>query len=255
MSTLLATPKPATSPTAKALTDRVRGWLNPLNLHVAGVALLLLVNLYLLIHMAVLWGIAGSNNDQAVDQQKIALKTADIAAQPLRGLDAKLDRASTEADKFYKDRLPARVSDVAAELGTLTKKQGVHLIRSQYVYAPVLAGSPAELTEMRIDAGLSGDYRPLVQFINSLERDQLFFVIDSVIFTGQQSGAVNLRLHLRTYLRGRVPAEEQEEQQKAGADASGADTKTVSETDAAPVNAAPHDAPARNTAAALGGPR
>ena len=61
--------------------------------------------------------------------------------------------------------------------------------------------------EQRIDARLSGDYRPLMQFLNSLERDKMFFVIDGVTLTGQQSGTVNLRLRLTTYLRGVAPAE------------------------------------------------
>ena len=65
-----------------------------------------------------------------------------------------------------------------------------------------LPGSAGELTEVRIDATLSGDYRPLVQFINSLERDKLFFVIHRETLTGQQSGTVNLRLGLTTYERG-----------------------------------------------------
>jgi type IV pilus assembly protein PilO len=182
MSAVTTSPKP----TAASVVERARGWLSPLNLHFAGVGLLVLVNVYLLAHMAFLWQAASSNNEDAVAQQKITLKTAEVAAQPLRGLDAKLERATTEADKFYEQRLPGTVSEVLAELGALTKKQGVRLIRSQDVYAPVLLGSAGELTEMRIDAGLSGDYRPLVQFINSLERDKMFFVIDSVTLTGQQ---------------------------------------------------------------------
>ena len=52
-----------------------------------------------------------------------------------------------------------------------------------------------------MDASLSGDYRPLVLFINSLERDKMFFLIDGVSLTGQQSGTVGLRLRLTTYLR------------------------------------------------------
>jgi hypothetical protein len=46
-----------------------------------------------------------------------------------------------------------------------------------------------------------------VQFINALERDKMFFVIDGVTLNGQQSGTVNLRLRLTTYLRGGAAAE------------------------------------------------
>jgi type IV pilus assembly protein PilO len=40
-----------------------------------------------------------------------------------------------------------------------------------------------------------------MRFINSLERDKIFFVIRGMGLTGQQAGAVNLRLQLSTWLR------------------------------------------------------
>jgi hypothetical protein len=184
-----------------------RSLLNPLNLHWAGVGLLALVNVYLLAHMAFLWHASSNYNADAMEQQQIALKTAGIAVEPLRGLDAKLVMSTTEADEFYKQRLPGSDSQIAGELGVLTKKAGVRLAGAQYVHAAVLAGSAGELTELRIDARLSGDYRPLVLFLNSLERDKMFFVINGVSLTGQQSGTVNLRLRLTTYLRGGMPAD------------------------------------------------
>jgi hypothetical protein len=91
---------------------------------------------------------------------------------------------------------------VAGELGALTRNQAVHLTRAQYFHAPVLAGSAGELTEVRIDATLSGDYRPLVQFINSIERDKMLFLIAGETLNGQQSGTVSLSLHLKTYEQG-----------------------------------------------------
>jgi hypothetical protein len=182
--------------------------LSPLNLHFAGIGLLVLVNVYLLVQMAFLWRSASNNNAEAASQQKIALKTAEVAAQPLRGLDAKLELATAEADRFYRERLPGGDAEWAAELGALTKKQNVRYVRGTYVHKVELAGSPGELTQVQIDASLSGDYRPLVQFINSLERDKMFFVIDSVTLTGQQSGTVNLKLGLRTFLRGHVPQDD-----------------------------------------------
>jgi hypothetical protein len=201
MSTLTETkPKAAVS----GAMERVRGWVSPLNLHWAGVGLLAAVNLYLLAHMAFLWQKASSNNQDAQAQQRITLRAAEIAAEPLRGLDAKLDRATKDADRFYKERLPDSNSDVYAEIGALTKKQNVRYTRAQYTYEPVLAGTADQLTVMHIDSSLSGDYRPLVQFINALERDKMFFVINAVTLTGQQSGMVNLRLRMTTYLRGRV---------------------------------------------------
>jgi len=195
---------------AQPATEKMRGMLNLVNLHFAGVAVLGLVNLYLLAHIAFAWSAANSQNAAALEQQTVAMKTAEIAKKPLEGLDAKLAAATANADKFYKQRLPFANSEVAAELGALAKKQNVKLTRVGYIYAPVMAGSAGALTEVRMDASLSGDYRPLVLFINSLERDRMFFLIDGVTLTGQQSGTVGLRLRLTTYLRQPVGAESTE---------------------------------------------
>jgi hypothetical protein len=206
------------------------------NLHIAGVVVLGLVNLYLLAHMAFAWQAANSDNAAALADQTIAMKTAKIARQPLEGLDEKLAQATKDADKFYKQRLPFAYSDVVGELGALAKKQGVKLIRVQYAYAPVLPGAAGELTEARMDASLSGDYRPLVLFVNSLERDKMFFVITGVTLTGQQSGTVGLRVRLTSYLRSPVGTENAEpkssEKSAAGADGdaarAGGDAASVS---------------------------
>jgi type IV pilus assembly protein PilO len=194
-------------PPAKNSVPQLQSLLSPLNLHWAGVGLLALVNIYLIAHMLFLWHASSSYNADAVARQRIELAQAANAVKPLRGLDAKLAMATAESDRFYRDRLPGSDSQVAGELGVLAKKDGVRLAGAQYMHAAVLAGSIGELTELRIDARLSGDYRPLVMFLNSLERDKMFFVIKGVTLTGQQSGTVNLRLRLTTYLRGGVPAD------------------------------------------------
>jgi type IV pilus assembly protein PilO len=179
----------------------VRNWLTPLNLHWAGVGLLALVNIYILAQMAFLWHASSKYNADAMAEQRIKLKTAEIAAVPLRGLDAKLATATEESNLFYRERLPASHSEVLAELGVLTKRAGVRLVRVQYTAVTVLVRSEGELSADHMDATLSGDYRPLMLMLNSLERDRMFFVINAVTLTGQQSGTVNLRLRLTTFLR------------------------------------------------------
>lgn len=198
MSTAAVHPRPA----ERSGGDRMRAAAAPLNLHVAGIAVLLGLNLYLLAHLFLLWGKLSSNDANALAQAKIALRAAEVSVQPLKGLDAKLADATVGADGFYAIRLPQSDSQVLSELGTLTKEHAVRLTRAQYLDAPVLAGTSGEMTEMHIDASLSGDYRALMQVINALERDRMFFLIDGISLSGQQTGVVNLRLRLRTYLRG-----------------------------------------------------
>jgi hypothetical protein len=220
--TTQAIASPAKNVTRASVEERVRGWWTPLNLHFAGVGLLVLVNLYLLVHMGLAWEAKHSRNADAMAEQQVRLKAAEIAAKPLEGLDAKLAAATGESDTFYANRLPGSVSQVAAERGELAKKLGVKETRVQYVYAPILAGSKGELTEVKMDASLTGDYRALVQFINALERDKTFFVINGISLSGQQSGTVNLRLRLTTYLRGPVPEDEKTPGDVVSDDASGA---------------------------------
>ena len=188
--------------------ERARDLLSALNLHWAGVALLGLINLYLIVSMLFLWQQAKNQNADAVARQQVALKTAQIAARPLQGLDAKLQVANGEADTFYLERLPVSYSEVASELGVIAKRHAVKLTRVQYAQTAVAGEASGQLTEVKMDASLSGDYRGLVQFLNGLERDRVFFVISGITLTGQQTGTVNLRIRVTTYLRGSANEEE-----------------------------------------------
>jgi type IV pilus assembly protein PilO len=188
--------------------EKTRGALTALNLHFAGVALLVLLNIYLLIHMAFLWQTANSQDATAVAQEKVRLQTAKIAAAPLDGLDAKLDKSTADANEFYQARLPYAISQVAMETGAVAKKQNAKMTRVQYGYTPLYLDGTApgpdvtpSVMEVRMDASFTGDYRALVQMVNDLERDRMFFLITGVTLTGQQSGTVSLRMKLTTYLR------------------------------------------------------
>jgi len=130
-----------------------------------------------------------------------ALQTQLVAKQqevlPTRGMDQKLKQASQDITTFYKDRLPAEYSDVSEELGKIAGDTGVHLAGVKYEEKD----APIEgLRKLNIELALSGDYLQEVKFINSLERDKMFFIINGVAL-GEQQGNVRLQLKLETYLR------------------------------------------------------
>jgi type IV pilus assembly protein PilO len=187
-----------------SLRQNVERWLTPLNLHWAGLGLLAVLYLYLLLQLGLAWQRAHSQNEDAFARQQVALKTAQIASQPLQGLDVKLANSTIQAAGFYQDRLANSYSEVVSELGDLARKQHVALARVQYAQSAVQDSAAGQLTEVRMDASLSGDYRSLVLFINHMERDKLFFLISGITLTGQQTGQVNLRLKVTTYLHGAV---------------------------------------------------
>lgn len=202
MSTAIVPPPNSTSVMRHVprLTAQARALLTAVNLHFAGVAALIVLNLYLGIHLLFLFQALRANNADALLQQQNVERAAEIARKPLEHIDDKLSKSTIDADAFYRERLPYSYSQVLGEIGKLTKAQNVRLTGVQYAQAPLLSGD-ASLREVKMDARVAGDYRPLVQLVNALERDKMFFVLNTITFTGTNSGQVTLRMRMTTYLR------------------------------------------------------
>jgi type IV pilus assembly protein PilO len=79
----------------------------------------------------------------------------------------------------------------------VASEYGVHLASVKYddKDAPVPG-----LRKLDMEIALSGDYLQEVKFINALERNKMFFLIDGIAL-GEQQGQVRLQLKLETYLR------------------------------------------------------
>lgn len=181
--------------------ERLRTWMAPLNVHAAAAALLLLLNLWLLLQVVLAFVGGGSRGEEAISQARARRVASEMAARPLRGLDGKLAGSQAEARDFYATRLPYGYADVVAELGHLHERTGVRLNRVQYVAAVPANG----LTEVHLDAAVTGEYKPLALFVNGLERDPMFFQIQNITLSGQQAGQVSLRLRISTFLREPMP--------------------------------------------------
>jgi hypothetical protein len=174
-------------------------WFNALNFHIAGVVILLGVVLFLGTKALVAIHEAGAAQSDSFAQQQAQYAQLQARLAHLQGLPEKVDQARDDAAHFYEQRLAPNYSSMAAELGDLEVRNQVRLTRAQYMPAPAIDG----VQEVRIDANLSGDYAPLMHFINDIERDKnhVFFIINGITLTGQQGGLVNLRLRMTTYLR------------------------------------------------------
>jgi type IV pilus assembly protein PilO len=204
VSTAIVTPPPQKRTSKEQMEwmrDQAVGWLSPLNLHLLGAAILLVLNVYLIAHVMFLWSKGGSSGEEALSQAQAQKLAADLASRPLRGLDSKLAISADEANKFYEVRLPYAYSNLATELGEVAKRTNVKLSRVQYQQQAPSNG----VTEVRMDAALTGDYVSLAHFINGLERNKSFFLITAIGLSGQQSGIVNLRLRITSYLREPMP--------------------------------------------------
>jgi type IV pilus assembly protein PilO len=129
-------------------------------------------------------------------QLQLAAKRQEVL--PTRGMDGKLKQASTDIAVFYQERFPTEYSSVSEELGKLAAQSGVQIAAVKYDDKDA---SVEGLRKLDIELALSGSYLQEAKFINALERDKLFFVIDGVTL-GEQQGNVRLQLKVETYLRG-----------------------------------------------------
>ena len=166
-------------------------------LHLAGFSILAIVTLALAIRVGLDWRTTSASNADAIAGKQAGLKLLEFQTLPLRGLDKKVDLSRKQISQLYDDRIPPSYSAILERLGQIATKGPVSLTRVVYSPRP---GS-GDLTEIRMDVGLSGDYPAIMRFVNGIERSQTFFVIRQMSLTGQSSGLVNLRLQVSTWLR------------------------------------------------------
>jgi Tfp pilus assembly protein PilO len=170
---------------------------SPLTWHAVVAVLLFAVVLVLGIRVAFDWIDVSASKSDELQKRQSQLLILENRTAPLRGLDKKVELSRTEIKDFLSKRVPANYSTIAIHLGDVAVKNSVRLTRVAYG-----KGKPSDsLTEVPIDASISGDYTGILRFINGLERDENFFVVRGMALTGQQGGTVNLRLQVSTWMR------------------------------------------------------
>ncbi len=191
-----------------------------LNLHLVAAGALAVLILVLGLRFFVSWHTLHASGPEQVAQEQVIYRTLQLQMFPLLGLPQKVSQTRVQAQEFYNQRFPGAYSTISAAIYDLAGKNNVRLTRLSYIQTPSSPG----LAEVRMDASLSGEYAPLMHFINGLERSKTFFLINGLTFTGQQGGSVNLRLVLTTYLhaanldRIAPPQDQQGADQAAGED-------------------------------------
>ena len=135
---------------------------------------------------------------QEINQLWSELQTKTVQVQPLKNLDQKVSLADHEITDFYKKRFPSEDSQIATQFGKLAVANGVVIESARY---RVQDGEIDRLHPVELEATLSGNYTALAKFINALERDEMFFLVDGIALAGEQKGPIKLQLRLETYLR------------------------------------------------------
>ena len=129
-------------------------------------------------------------------QSELTLKTRQVA--PLKDLPQKVNLASHEIGDFYKKRFPSENSEILTEIGKLASANGVRIEQGRYKPGETVT---VGLQQINMEYDLAGNYTSLARFINAVERDEMFFIIDSVSLGGDPQGPVKLAVKLETYLK------------------------------------------------------
>jgi Tfp pilus assembly protein PilO len=184
----------SSSQTPSLLRERLT---SPLTWHYVAFTVLLVAVTVLSIRFGLDWEATNGSSSDALVAKQFELKALDLQTAPLRGLDKRVADSRAQMKAFNDKRIPPNYSSIDRRIGELEVSSGVRLTRVQYTQ-----GKPgADLTEISMDASITGSYPQIMRFVNSLERDRNFFIIRGLTLSSQQGGLVNLRLQVSTWLR------------------------------------------------------
>lgn len=169
-------------------------------------ALIVLVCVDMVAAVALISPLIGSTNSRREELNRLwaELQAKTRQVEPLKNLDKKVNIAHQEIGEFYKKRFPSQDSQIATRLGKLATENGVTIEQARYAVKDAAIG---QLEPVEMEAQLSGNYVALAKFINALERDEIFFIIDSITLGGEQKGPIRLQMKFETYLNAGAEAE------------------------------------------------
>jgi Tfp pilus assembly protein PilO len=140
---------------------------------------------------------------QAAARQEMSALWKDLQSRtqeimPGRNIEQKIAETKQQISSFSSVRLPSRYSSIAERLGKVAGASGVRITATRYLTD---ATEDPGLQRVQIETTVTGSYTDTIRFINGLERDQMFFLIDQVSLGEAQGGMVHLNIRLETYLK------------------------------------------------------
>jgi type IV pilus assembly protein PilO len=146
---------------------------------------------------------SAESRQQELSNLQVELTMKTKATAPLENLPQKVELAGQQISEFYKNRFPSHNSQILTELGKLASANGVRIEQARYKLKDNTNAKevPAGLEAKVMEADMAGSYTGLAKFINALERDQMFFIINNVTLGGEPQGQVKLSVSMETYLK------------------------------------------------------
>jgi Tfp pilus assembly protein PilO len=138
----------------------------------------------------------------AAQSKKLEILRADI--NRAQGIKAYMPHIQTDCDTFEQERFypaTAGYSSVAGDLRGISKKAALQIDDLGFKQKEI---ANRGVTEIAIDATVTGEYKNIVEFLNGLQRSQNIYEIDSLSLAGEvqaSSSMLRIALHMRTYFR------------------------------------------------------
>jgi type IV pilus assembly protein PilO len=168
-----------------------------------GVLLLVAADLALAAYSWKLASAAHTPQQEFVTQtQKLDILRADI--KRAQDIQAYMPHIQSDCDTFEKDHLftaNAGYSSVTADIGAISKKAALQIDDLTFRQKEI---PNRKITEVAIDATVSGDYKNIVEFVNGLQRSKNIYALESLSLASEvqsASGMLKVALHMRTYFR------------------------------------------------------
>jgi hypothetical protein len=134
--------------------------------------------------------------------QQVQTKKATVV-QP-QTVDQRITEAREQIAHFYEGRFFDGSAAIFETLGRVANENHVRMTQASYKINDEAKDTnmPAGLRQVLITASLNGNYIDAMKFINALEREKAFFIVNTVSLGDQKAGNVQLRVDIETYVRG-----------------------------------------------------
>jgi hypothetical protein len=156
-----------------------------------------------LVLLGINWNLMASPRSPQTELKLLARQHALLAADVARAqkIRENLPAVQKESDEFFRDQFrPAGTGYSALEddLGVLARTAGLRTEGLSFRQQPA---DKAGVSEIQISTTVDGDYPSVVRFIDSLERSQNFYILDTLSLAPGSAGGLKLNLQLRTFFR------------------------------------------------------
>jgi Tfp pilus assembly protein PilO len=142
---------------------------------------------------------------QELDRESLQLKLWRGDIERAKGIEQSMPSTQQDCDKFEKSLLPSNTgySAVTEELSEIARKTGLQFSSKNFHQKDVAS---RKLTEVELEASISGDYASVVKFLNGLQRSQNVYVVDGLALSSENQtqgppNVLRLSLRMRTYFR------------------------------------------------------